>query len=250
MRISLFITCLNDTLYPQSGVATVQLLERLGCEVSFALEQTCCGQMHLNSGYQPETIKLVKRFLDVFEAELAAGCQYIVSPSGSCVAMVREWFAKVAEWSHDTALEARANALAAKTFELSEFIVGILKIEDVGAYFPHRVTYHSSCHGLRTLQLGDAPYKLLQKVRGLELIPLENSDQCCGFGGTFAVKNPETSMAMLADKMRCILNTKANTCTGGDNSCLMQIDGGLSRLSTGVRTLHLAEILVQTEGGA
>ncbi len=249
MKVSLFITCLNDTLYPQTGIATVQLLERLGCQISFPLEQTCCGQMHLNSGYQPETLELVRRFIGVFEAELEAGCEYIVSPSGSCVAMVREYFTKVCEWAHDTTLETRAKVIASKTLELSEFIVGVLKLEDVGAYYPHRVTYHSSCHGLRTLALGDAPYKLLKNVRGLELMPLENSDSCCGFGGTFAIKNPETSTAMLSDKMRCILNTKANTCTGGDNSCLMQINGGLSRMNTGVQTVHLAEILAQTEGG-
>jgi L-lactate dehydrogenase complex protein LldE len=249
MKISLFITCLNDTLYPQTGIAVVQLLERLGCELSFPLEQTCCGQMHLNSGYSQEALMLVERFIGVFEAELKNGVEYIVSPSGSCVAMVREWFAKVAEWAHQPELETRATALAAKTFELSEFIVNVLKLEDVGAYFPHRVTYHSSCHGLRTLNLGDAPKKLLEKVRGLELAPLENSDQCCGFGGTFAVKNAETSTAMMTDKVRCILNTKSNFCAGGDNSCLMHIGGGLSRLQTGVRPIHLAEILAQTEGG-
>ena len=249
MKVSLFITCLNDTLYPQTGMATVALLERLGCEVSFAEEQTCCGQMHVNSGYQPETLELVRRFIGVFEAELESGCAAIVSPSGSCVAMVREWFVKVCHWAGDLALEARAERLAARTFELSEFIVGQLGVTDVGAYYPHRVTYHSSCHGLRTLELGDAPYKLLQNVRGLELMALENSDQCCGFGGTFAVKNAETSTAMLSDKLRCVLNTKANTCTGGDNSCLMQIGGGLSRLETGVRVVHLAEILASVEGG-
>ncbi|MEY4530027.1 MAG: hypothetical protein RLZZ156_748 [Deinococcota bacterium] len=247
MKVSLFITCLNDTLYPQTGIATVQLLERLGCQISFPLEQTCCGQMHLNSGYQTETLELVRRFIEVFEKEEA---EYIVSPSGSCVAMVREYFPKVCEWAKDTALETRAKVIASKTLELSEFIVNVLKLEDVGAYYPHRVTYHSSCHGLRTLALGDAPYTLLKNVRGLELMPLENSESCCGFGGTFAIKNPETSTAMLSDKMRCILNTKANTCTGGDNSCLMQIGGGLSRMNTGVRTVHLAEILAQTEGGA
>ena len=250
MKVSLFITCLNDTLYPQTGMATVALLERLGCEVSFADEQTCCGQMHVNSGYQPETLELVRRFIGVFEAELESGCAAIVSPSGSCGARVREGFAKGCHWAGDLALEARAERLAAKTFELSEFIVGQLGVTDVGAYYPHRVTYHSSCHGLRTLELGDAPYQLLEHVRGLELMALENSDQCCGFGGTFAVKNAETSTAMLSDKLRCVLNTKANTCTGGDNSCLMQIGGGLSRMETGVRVVHLAEILASVEGGA
>jgi L-lactate dehydrogenase complex protein LldE len=250
MNVSLFITCLNDTLYPQTGVATVALLERLGCEVTFNAEQTCCGQMHLNSGYQSEALELVRRFITVFERDLETGCDAIVAPSGSCVAMVREWFERVAHWAGDAALEARAKRIAEHTFELAEFIVNRLGVSDVGAYYPHRVTYHSSCHGLRTLGLGDAPLKLLEHVRGLELIPLEGSDQCCGFGGTFAVKNPETSTAMLADKVRCVLNTKASTCTGGDNSCLMQIGGGLSRLETGVRALHLAEILASTEGGS
>jgi L-lactate dehydrogenase complex protein LldE len=249
MKVSLFITCLNDTLYPQTGIAVVELLERLGCEVSFSAEQTCCGQMHVNSGYQPETLELIRRFVTVFEAELEAGCEAIVSPSGSCVAMVREWFHKVCDWAGDAKLEARAAQIALRTFELSEFLVNKLGVTDVGAYYPHRVTYHASCHGLRTLELGDAPLKLLQHVRGLELIALEHSDQCCGFGGTFAVKNPETSTAMLSDKLRCVLNTRASTCTGGDNSCLMQIGGGLSRLETGVRVVHLAEILASTEGG-
>jgi L-lactate dehydrogenase complex protein LldE len=247
MKVSLFITCLNDTLYPQTGIATVKLLETLGHQVSFAPEQTCCGQMHLNSGYQAEAIKLIRHWIEVFEQELAQDCQWIVAPSGSCVAMVREWFAKACEWAGEQALQGRAERVAAKTLELSEFLVNVLGMTDVGAYYPARVTYHSSCHGLRTLGLGDNALQLLGKVRGLQLIELENSEQCCGFGGTFAVKNPETSVAMMSDKIRCVLNTKASVCTGGDNSCLMQLKGGLSRLSTGVTTLHLAEILASRE---
>jgi L-lactate dehydrogenase complex protein LldE len=247
MKISLFITCLNDTLYPQTGIATVKLLEDLGHQVSFAPEQTCCGQMHLNSGYQVEAIKLIRHWIEVFERELASGCDWIVAPSGSCVAMVREWFAKASHWAGEQALQGRAERIAPKTLELTEFLVNILGTTDVGAYYPARVTYHSSCHGLRTLGLGDQAEQLLKNVRGLELIQLENSEQCCGFGGTFAVKNPETSVAMMSDKIRCVLNTRASVCTGGDNSCLMQLAGGLSRLSTGVTTVHLAEILASRE---
>ena len=244
MKVSLFITCLTDTLYPQTGMAMVKLLERLGCQVEFPRAQTCCGQMHLNTGYQPEALELIRHFLEVFE-----NAEVIVAPSGSCVAMVRELYLRAAEWSKDAVLLERVTKLAAKTFELSEFLVNVLKLEDVGAYYPHRVTYHPTCHAMRVLEVGDAPLKLLRNVRGLKLVPLEDANQCCGFGGTFAVKNADTSTAMLADKMRNIANTRAEVCTAGDNSCLMHIGGGLHRLQTGVRTVHLAEILASTEAG-
>jgi L-lactate dehydrogenase complex protein LldE len=243
MKVSLFITCLTDTLYPQTGMAMVKLLERLGCEIEFPRAQTCCGQMHLNTGYQTEALELIRNLVSVFE-----NSEIVVAPSGSCVAMIRELSVRAAEWSHDDNLLERVKNLASRTFELSEFLVKKLGLEDVGAYYPHRVTYHPTCHAMRVLEVGDAPLKLLRNVRGLQLVPLEDANQCCGFGGTFAVKNAETSTAMLADKMRNISNTRAEVCTAGDNSCLMHIGGGLHRLQTGVRTVHLAEILANTEG--
>jgi L-lactate dehydrogenase complex protein LldE len=245
VKVSLFITCLTDTLYPQTGIAMVKLLERLGCEIEFPRAQTCCGQMHLNTGYQTEALELIRNLVSVFEQ-----AEIVVAPSGSCVAMIRELSVRAAEWSHDDNLLERVKNLASRTFELSEFLVKKLGLEDVGAYYPHRVTYHPTCHAMRVLEVGDAPLKLLRNVRGLQLVPLEDANQCCGFGGTFAVKNAETSTAMLADKMRNVVNTRAEVCTAGDNSCLMHIGGGLHRLQTGVRTVHLAEILANTEGDA
>ncbi|WP_232285293.1 (Fe-S)-binding protein [Saccharomonospora xinjiangensis] len=231
-RVALFATCLTDTLYPDTAKAVVRLLTRLGCEVDFPLGQTCCGQMHFNTGYRDETTPLAVRYAEVFD-----GYDYVVAPSGSCVGMVREIHPRVCGTS--PAVE--------RTLELSEFLIDVLALTDVGAYFPHRVTYHPTCHSLRMLGVGDRPLRLLRAVRGLELVELPQAEQCCGFGGTFALKNAETSTAMLADKMRCVQDTGAQVLTAGDNSCLMHIGGGLSRLRTGVRTVHLAEILASTE---
>jgi L-lactate dehydrogenase complex protein LldE len=243
MRVSLFITCFNDTLFPQTGRAVVRLLERLGHEVDFPIEQTCCGQMHFNTGYQREAIPLVRRFVEVFrEAEV------VVSPSASCVGMVRQLYPMAAELAKDEALAEDVKAIATRVFELSEFLVDKLGVEDVGAYYPHRVTYHPTCHSLRMLRVGDAPLKLLRAVRGIDLVELPQAEECCGFGGTFAVKNADTSMAMLGTKLRCILDTKAEICASADNSCLMQIGGALHRQRAGVGTVHLAEILAATEG--
>src|SRR3954451_16248418 len=243
MRIALFVTCLADTMFPAAAKATVLLLERLGHEVVFPEEQTCCGQMHINTGYQKDAWPLVRRYFQSFEPY-----DVIVAPSGSCVGSVRHQHAMVA--GADSGLAARATAVASRTYELSELLVDVLGVEDVGAYFPHRVTYHPTCHSLRVLRVGDKPLRLLRKVRGLELVELPEADQCCGFGGTFAVKNADTSTAMLADKMTNVLSTDAEVCTAGDASCLMHIGGGLSRLRTGVRTVHLAEILATTEKSA
>src|SRR3954447_20632093 len=223
MRVALFVTCFNDTLFPQAGRAVVALLERLGCEVDFPLEQTCCGQMHVNSGYEHEAGKLMARFPRVF-----SGYDAVVSPSASCVAHVRERIPGV------------------DVYELTEFLVDRLGAVDVGATFPHRVTLHPTCHSLRLLRLGARPRRLLEAVQGLELVPLEEPQECCGFGGTFAVKNADTSMAMLSDKLRRILDTRAEVCTAADNSCLMHIGGALRRQRTGVRAMHLAEILAST----
>ncbi|UBV44228.1 (Fe-S)-binding protein (plasmid) [Deinococcus taeanensis] len=242
MKIDLFITCLNDALFPRTGEATVRLLERLGHDVRFNERQTCCGQMHFNSGYQPEALGLVRHFVDTFRDADA-----VVAPSGSCVGMVRDLYPKAAEWAGDQALLDDVRALTPRVFELSEFLVQRQGLEDVGAYYPHRVTYHQTCHAMRVLRVGDAPLRLLRHVRGLNLVELPAVDQCCGFGGTFSVKNPETSTAMLADKVANVMSTKAEACTAGDNSCLMHIGGGLSRLQSGTRTVHLAEILASTE---
>jgi L-lactate dehydrogenase complex protein LldE len=241
VRIALFATCLADTLFPQAAKATVQLLERLGHEVVFPAGQTCCGQMHINTGYQKQAVPLVRRYVRTFQPY-----DVVVAPSGSCVGSVRHQHAMVAEAAGAAGLAAQATAVAARTYELSELLIDVLGVEDVGAYFPHRVTYHPTCHSLRVLRVGDRPLRLLRRVRELDLVELPAADQCCGFGGTFALKNAETSTAMLADKIRHVLDTGADVCTAGDASCLMHIGGGLSRLRTGVRTVHLAEILAST----
>lgn len=244
MRIALFATCLADAMFPQAAIATVRLLERLGHQVVFPDKQTCCGQMHVNTGYLDEATALVRHHVDVFEA---AGCDAAVAPSGSCVGSVRHQHAMVARRAGDEELAARAEAIAARTYELSEFLVDVLGVRDVGAYYPHRVTYHPTCHSLRMLRVGDKPLELLRHVRGLTLLDLDDADSCCGFGGTFAIKNADTSTAMLADKMTHVIDSGAEICSAGDSSCLMHIGGGLSRIRSGVRTVHLAEILASTD---
>jgi L-lactate dehydrogenase complex protein LldE len=243
VRIALFATCLADALFPRAAQATVVLLERLGHQVTFPPDQTCCGQMHTNTGYRPEALRLVRHHVEVFEQALADGAEAVVAPSGSCVGSVRHQHADVARRLGDTALAERAEAVAARTYELSELLVDVLDVTDVGAHYPHRVTYHPTCHSLRLLRVGDKPLRLLRAVRGLDLVELDGADQCCGFGGTFSIKNADTSTAMLADKMRAVQATRAEVLTAGDASCLMHIGGGLSRLKVGTRTVHLAEIL-------
>jgi L-lactate dehydrogenase complex protein LldE len=238
MQVSLFITCYNDTLFPTTGKAVVQVLERLGHTVVFPAGQTCCGQMHWNTGYQAEALPLLPRFVEQFRHAEA-----VVVPSSSCVAMMRDHYPLMARTLGDAQLEADVAALLPRVWEFSEFLTRRLGLTDVGACFPHRVTYHASCHGLRSLGLGDGPLKLLEQVRGIQLVPLEGITQCCGFGGTFAVKNADVSSAMLGEKVRAVMNTGAELCTACDNSCLMHIEGALHRQRTGVRTLHLAEIL-------
>lgn len=240
MRIALMATCLADALFPTAAIATVQLLERLGHEVVFPPRQTCCGQMHVNTGYQREAVALVRNHVDTFED---AGCDVVVAPSGSCVGSVRHQHAMVARYAGDEVLAARAEAVAGRTYELSELLIDVLDVRDVGAYYPHTVTYHPTCHSLRMLRVGDKPLELLRHVRGLTLVELPMADSCCGFGGTFALKNADTSAAMLADKMAAVVSTGAQVCTAGDSSCLMHIGGGLSRAGFAVRTVHLAEIL-------
>jgi L-lactate dehydrogenase complex protein LldE len=243
MRIALFATCLADALFPAAAIATVELLERLGHHVVFPEGQACCGQMHVNTGYLAEALPVVRNHVAAFED---ARCDAIVAPSGSCVGSVRHQHAMVARRGGDEGLAARAEAIAATTFELSEFLVDVLGVEDVGAYYPHRVTYHPTCHSLRMLGVGDKPLRLLRNVQGLTLLELPEAESCCGFGGTFALKNADTSTAMLTDKMTHILQTGAEVCSAGDSSCLMYIGGGLSRSRCGVGTVHLAEILAAT----
>jgi L-lactate dehydrogenase complex protein LldE len=226
VRVALFVTCFNDTLFPATGRAVVELLERLDHEVAFPEGQTCCGQMHGNSGYEELGRGLVERWERVFD-----GYDLVVSPSASCVGYVREHLPS----SHG------------RLYELTELLVDRLGVTDVGASFPHRVTLHPTCHSLRMLRVGDRPRRLLEAVRGIDLVDLDDADECCGFGGTFAVKNADTSMAMLSDKLRRVLDTRAEVCTAADNSCLMHIGGALRRQRAGVRTMHLAEILAARE---
>ncbi|MFP3964975.1 (Fe-S)-binding protein [Actinomadura fulvescens] len=230
MRVALFVTCINDTLFPGTGRATVRLLERLGCTVEFPAAQTCCGQMHFNTGYRADAEPLARRVGEIF-----AGYDAVVVPSGSCAAMVREWYPVLGVQP------------PSGVYELSEFLVDVLGVVDVGAYFPHAVTYHPTCHSLRSLRVGSRPEKLLSAVSGLRLVPLGDADECCGFGGTFSVKNPAVSAAMCTDKVRHVLDTGAEVLCAADNSCLMHIGGTMRRQRAGVRIMHLAQILASTE---
>lgn len=247
MRVALFLTCLNDTLYPDTGKAVVKLLTRLGVDVDFPMAQTCCGQAHYNTGYRHEAEPLALHFADVF-----TGYDAIVTPSGSCAAMVRELYPRMGERAE---AEGRGGTLSATlapvvpaTYELTEFLVDVLGVTDVGAYYPRTVTYHPTCHGLRSLGLGERPYQLLRAVKGLELVELPGADECCGFGGTFAVKNADVSAAMGADKVRNAESTGAESLCAADNSCLMHLGGTMSRLKVDMRPIHIAEILASTEG--
>jgi L-lactate dehydrogenase complex protein LldE len=242
MRLALFVTCLVDGLFPQVGQATVRLLRRLGHDVDVPMSQTCCGQLLVNTGYPREALPLIRNHVQTF-----LDYDAVVVPSGSCTAAIRHQHESIARDAGEEELAQAAEVVGRHTFELSEFLVDVLKVTDVGAYFPHRVTYHPACHSLRVLRVGERPLQLLRAVRGIELVPLQDSQSCCGFGGTFAVKNPDVSTAMLADKMAAVLATNAEICTANDASCLMHIGGGLSRLHTGVGTRHLAEILASTD---
>ena len=245
MRIALFITCYNDLLYPEVGQAIVRLLRRLGHEVEFPAEQTCCGQMHFNSGYQDACIPLVQRFVDAF-----AGYDAVVTPSGSCASMIRRYHPLVAglaaDGGVDTGLPERVAMVSPTVYELSEFLVDVLGVTDVGARFPHTVAFHPTCHSTRLLGVGDRPTRLLAAVDGLTLVDLPRSEACCGFGGTFAVKNADTSVAMGLDKVDDVVGSGADVLTAGDTSCLMHIGGLLSRRGSPVRVMHLAEILAST----
>ncbi|WAP51365.1 (Fe-S)-binding protein [Arthrobacter sp. ATA002] len=247
MKIALFATCIVDAMYPRTARATVAILERLGHEVVFPAGQACCGQMHVNSGYLPEAVPVVRNHVEAFEPQ---EYDVAVAPSGSCVASVKHQHAMVARSCGDAALEARAEAVGAKTYELSALLTDVLGVtnaaEQLGSWFPHNVTYHPSCHGMRLLRLGDRQLNLLQTVGGITVQPLPEADQCCGFGGTFSMKNADVSTAMLDDKTANITATGAELCSGGDASCLLHIGGGLSRQGSSVTTLHFADILAST----
>ncbi|MGH9967091.1 MAG: (Fe-S)-binding protein [Pyrinomonadaceae bacterium] len=241
MRVSLFITCLVDQLWPTVGMSAVEVLRRTGCEVVFDERQTCCGQPAFNTGYRSEARRLAQRFIEIFEE---AGSDAIVSPSGSCTAMVHhfhELFPDNERWRR------RAEAVAERTHEFSSFLVNTLGVEDVGAAFRGRVTWHDACHGLRDLNVHSEPRRLIRHVRGTEFVELPNADSCCGFGGTFSVKYPEISVAILDSKIEAIEKAGVRAVISGDASCLMQIGGRLTRQKSAVRAMHLAELLAARE---
>src|SRR5882724_1028009 len=238
--VSLFITCLVDQFFPNVGEATVKVLRQAGCEVTFDERQTCCGQPTFNTGYREEARALAQRFIKIFES-----AEYIVAPSGSCTAMVRNFYPEL--FIDDPEWHKRALAVAAKTYELSEFLIKVCGIENLGATCEANVTYHDACHLLRELRQREEPRRLIRAVDGIELIEADNCDTCCGFGGTFSVKFPEISGAMLNDKIKGIQRTGADVVVADDSSCLMQIAGGLSRQGVNVKTMHLAELLAQTD---
>lgn len=247
MRIALFATCLADTMFPQAAQATVSILERLGHEVVFPEGQVCCGQMHANTGYFKQAAAITRNHVKTFSPVLDGEWDAIVVPSGSCTGAARHEQELVANHVGDEELAKQAARVAAHTYDLSELLTDVLGLEDVGAYFPHTVTYHPTCHSMRVAKVGDRPYRLLKAVEGLTLIELPEEKVCCGFGGTFSVKNSDVSTAMLADKVSNIVSTRAEVLCTGDYSCLMHIGGGLSRLKSGVRVMHLAEILASTK---
>jgi L-lactate dehydrogenase complex protein LldE len=240
MRVGLFVTCIVDQMWSAVGTSTVEVLRRAGCTVEFDERQTCCGQPAFNTGYASEVRRVAQRFIALCEESKA---EAIVSPSGSCTAMVHHY---AALFPDDERWRERAHAIAARTFELSSFLVRVLKIEDVGARFRGRVTWHDACHGLRDLGVHREPRRLISHVREAEFVELENADACCGFGGTFSVKYPEISAAILDEKIKAIDRAGVDIVASGDASCLMQIGGRLSRIGSKVRVMHLAELLAST----
>jgi L-lactate dehydrogenase complex protein LldE len=235
MRVSLFIPCLTDQFFPKVGINLYKILTKVGAEVEYPEDQTCCGQPAFNSGYHQEAIELAQRFLQVFH-----NAEYIVAPSGSCTSMVKIFYAEILE---DPGLKEMLHHVASKTYEFSDFLVNVLGIKDLGVHFPHKVTYHDACHLLRELKVKDAPRDLIRHVRGIEFVEMEQSESCCGFGGTFSVKYPEISTAMAEDKATAIAQSRAEYIVANDSSCLMQIAGYLSRRGIPAKPLHLADLL-------
>ncbi|HKS08276.1 MAG TPA: (Fe-S)-binding protein [Pyrinomonadaceae bacterium] len=241
MKVSLFVTCLVDQLWSSVGTSCVAVLRRVGCEVEFDDRQTCCGQPAFNTGYRNEARQVAKRFIEIFEESKADA---IVSPSGSCSAMVHhfpELFGDEPQWRE------RAEAIALRTHELSSFLIRVLKVEDVGASWQGKLTWHDACHGLRDLNIRLEPRKLISNVRGAEFVELENAEACCGFGGTFSVKYPEISLAILDQKIEAIERAGVQAVVSGDASCLLQIGGRLTRKGSSARVMHLAELLAATD---
>lgn len=236
MKVSLFVTCLVDGIYPQVGEAMARIMARLGIKLDFPQIQTCCGQPAFNSGYWEDARGAAITLLDAFEDS-----DFVVTPSGSCAGMIGHNYEKLFE--NDPVLLQRASRLAEKTFEFSQFLVRVLGVTDLGAYFPHKVTYHPSCHGTRLLGVKDEPLLLLQNVRQLELIPLPFAEDCCGFGGTFAIKMADISGAMVEEKAQHIMDTEAEVLVGLDMGCLMNISGHLLHKGKTVRSMHLIELL-------
>lgn len=235
MKVSLFITCLGEVFYPDVGKDVVEILERLGCDVDFPNGQTCCGQPAFNSGYRREAIKAAKNMIGAFVES-----EYVVTPSGSCAAMVREYeslFEDEPQWQE------KARGLKEKTYEFTQFLVDVLKVTDVGAKYTAKATYHTSCHMLRLLGAGDAPMKLLDQVKGLEVMTLANAYDCCGFGGTFAVKMVSISEQMVDEKIRHIEETGADVLIGADSGCLMNIRGRVDREGKPIEVKHIVQIL-------
>ncbi len=235
-RVALFVTCLGDAFYPQVGEATVRLLHRLGIAVDFPLGQTCCAQPAFNAGFHDQARQVAQRNLHLF-----ADYEYVIVPSGSCTAMIRLFYADL--FAEDPELRVQAESLASRTYELSEFLINVVGIDDVGAAFPGKVAYHASCHLQRELGVTDAPRRLISRVAGVEACDAEMSEQCCGFGGTFAVKYPEISSAMLEKKIASLQSAGADTLVSCDAGCLMHIAGRLRRQGMDVQVLHLAELL-------
>lgn len=238
MKVSLFITCLSDALYPQVGEAMVRLLAGYGVQVQFPDVQTCCGQPAFNSGYWDEARAAAKTLLAAFDDS-----DFVISPSGSCTGMIHHYYPKLFE--HAPVLRQKAEQLRDKTYEFTQFVVNVLGITDLGAVFPHKVTYHPSCHGSRLLGVSEEPLQLIQQVRGLDLVPLPFAEDCCGFGGTFAVKMSEISGAMVTEKADHVLETEAEVLVGLDLGCLLNISGNLRFRGEPVRVMHLAELLYE-----
>jgi L-lactate dehydrogenase complex protein LldE len=239
VRVNFFITCLADQFYPEVGEAAVQVLRGLGVEVSFNAAQTCCGQPAFNTGYRDEARAVAAQVLDLFAGPASA--DYVVSPSGSCTSMMRVFYKELFE--HDAARLSQAQELASRVYEFSEFLVKVLKVEDVGASFPHRVAYHDSCHLLRELGVSEEPRRLLRSVKGAELLELQDHRLCCGFGGTFSVKFPEVSVAMGEDKLKAAAKAGAEYLVANDSGCLMHLAGLIHRQGLALKTVHLAQVL-------
>ena len=238
MKVSLFITCLVDQFFPEVGMSVVSLLRRLGAEVDFPVDQTCCGQPAFNSGFSSEARDLAKRFIAIFE-----NSEYVVAPSGSCTSMVKVFYPEL--FRDDPDWHKRAESLASRTYEFTEFVVNVLGVEDVGAAYHGKVALHQSCHLLRELNVRTEPQRLLRSVKGIELVELERAEACCGFGGLFSIKYPHISGGILQDKIDSVEKSGAAVVVASDVGCLMHIAGGLSRQAAAATTMHIAELLAK-----